>query len=69
MKQRSKWLVFILVAVAQFMVVLDVCVANVALPAMKQALHFSTNSLQWVITSYALAFGTFLDGDECLLSG
>jgi EmrB/QacA subfamily drug resistance transporter len=60
MKQRSKWLTFILVAVAQFMVILDVCVANVALPAMKHALHFSDNSLQWVITAYALAFGGFL---------
>ena len=60
MKQRSNWLIFTLVAVAQFMVILDVCITNVALPVMKQALAFSTSSLQWVITAYALAFGGFL---------
>jgi len=60
MKHQSKWLVFTLVAVAHFMVVLDVCIANVAAPVMKQALHFSTSSLQWVITAYALSFGGFL---------
>lgn len=60
MKERSKWLVFALVAVAQFMVVLDICITNVALPVMKPALHFSTNSLQWVIAAYALTFGGFL---------
>ncbi|HEX5456440.1 MAG TPA: MFS transporter [Candidatus Saccharimonadales bacterium] len=61
MKQPSRWLVFSLVAIAQFMVVLDVSITNVALPTIKQALHFSSNSsLQWVITAYALTFGGFL---------
>lgn len=60
MKQRSPWLIFLLVAVAQFMVVLDISITNVALPTIKQTLHFSTNSLQWVITAYALTFGGFL---------
>jgi len=60
MKQRSSWLIFSLVAVAQFMVVLDVSITNVALPAIKQALHFSADSLQWVIAAYALTFGGFL---------
>src|SRR5216683_320669 len=60
MKNKSPWLIFLLVAVAQFMVVLDISITNVALPTIKQTLHFSTNSLQWVITAYALTFGGFL---------
>src|SRR5579872_3721062 len=60
MKNRSPWLIFLLVAVAQFMVVLDISITNVALPTIKQTLHFSPNSLQWVITAYALTFGGFL---------
>src|SRR5687768_14604673 len=60
MKERSRWLVFGLMAVTQFMVVLDTVVANVALPIIKDALHFSDSSLQWVVTAYALAFGGFL---------
>lgn len=43
------------------MVVLDTAITNVALPSIKQSLHFETDStLQWVITAYALAFGGFL---------
>src|SRR5579871_2360963 len=60
MKTPSKWLIFILVAIAQFMVVLDTAITNVALPTIKTQLHFTTNSLQWVITAYALTFGGFL---------
>lgn len=60
MKKRSPWLIFFLVAVAQFMVVLDSSITNVALPAIKQTLHFDTASLQWVITAYTLTFGGFL---------
>jgi len=60
MKQRSPWLIFSLVAIAQFMVVLDISITNVALPTIKQTLHFSADSLQWVITAYALTFGGFL---------
>jgi EmrB/QacA subfamily drug resistance transporter len=59
MKQR-KWLILALLAVAQFMVVLDSAIVNVALPAMEKALHFDQASLQWVVTSYTLAFGGFL---------
>lgn len=47
-------------ALAQFMVVLDSSVVNVALPAIKHALHFDESALQWVITAYALTFGGFL---------
>jgi len=60
MKQRSPWLIFSLVAIAQFMVVLDISITNVALPTIKETLHFSTDSLQWVVTAYALTFGGFL---------
>jgi EmrB/QacA subfamily drug resistance transporter len=59
-KSRSPWLIFLLVTVAQFMVVLDSSITNVALPAIKAQLHFNDSSLQWVITAYALAFGGFL---------
>lgn len=58
---NSKWMIFLLVAVAQFMVVLDTSIVNVALPQIGTALHFaSESSLQWVVTAYALAFGGFL---------
>jgi EmrB/QacA subfamily drug resistance transporter len=60
MKTTSRWLIFILVAIAQFMVVLDVSITNVALPTIQHDLHFTTNALQWVITAYALSFGGFL---------
>jgi EmrB/QacA subfamily drug resistance transporter len=57
---RSKWFIFVLVAIAQFMVVLDVAITNVALPTIKQQLGFTDSSLQWVVTAYALTFGGFL---------
>jgi EmrB/QacA subfamily drug resistance transporter len=60
MKYRSPWLIFILVAIAQFMVVLDSAITNVALPTIKQQLHFTNTSLQWVVTAYVLTFGGFL---------
>lgn len=60
MNKPSKWLVFTLVAIAQFMVVLDTAITNVALPTIKQELHFTTSALQWVVTAYTLTFGGFL---------
>src|SRR3954452_21616642 len=57
---RSKWLILALVATAQFMVVLDATVVNVALPSIQSGLHFSQASLQWVVNGYALLFGGFL---------
>ncbi|HET9721686.1 MAG TPA: MFS transporter, partial [Candidatus Saccharimonadales bacterium] len=45
---------------AQFMVILDVTIVNVALPSMARALHFAPNNLQWVVTAYTLTFGGFL---------
>ena len=53
----SRWLVLAVTVAAQFMVILDVSVVNVALPAIKDDLHFSQEGLQWVITAYAILFG------------
>ena len=60
MNNRTRWIILGLLALAQFMVVLDTSVANVALPAIQKALHFDTSALQWIITAYALTFGGFL---------
>jgi EmrB/QacA subfamily drug resistance transporter len=57
---RRKWLALGLLCVVQFMVVLDVAIVNVALPAIQVDLGFSQGDLQWVISAYALVFGGFL---------
>ena len=57
---RKKWLALAVIVAAQFMVVLDVAIVNVALPSIKNDLHFSQESLQWVITAYSLLFGGVL---------
>ena len=49
---RKKWLALAVIVAAQFMVVLDVAIVNVALPSIKTDLNFSQESLQWVITAY-----------------
>ena len=56
----QRWLVLLVVAVAQLMVVLDATVVNIALPSAQHALGFSNNDRQWVVTCYALAFGSLL---------
>ena len=56
----SPWLVLALVCLAQFMVILDATIVNVALPTLQRDLHFSAGSLQWVINAYTLLFGGFL---------
>ena len=55
-----RWIALAVLVAAQFMVVLDVAIVNVALPSIKTDLHFTQSSLQWVITAYALMFGGFL---------
>ncbi len=55
-----KWLVLAVVCVAQFMVILDVSIVNVALPSIQRGLHFSEQNLLWVLNAYALMFGGFL---------
>jgi len=57
---RSRWAALALVVAAQFMVVLDLAIVNVALATIKSDLGFSQAGLQWVITSYAIVFGGFL---------
>jgi EmrB/QacA subfamily drug resistance transporter len=57
---ENKWAILALLAVAQFMVVLDIAIVNVALPSIARELEFAGNDLQWVITAYTLTFGGFL---------
>jgi EmrB/QacA subfamily drug resistance transporter len=59
-KEPSRWAVLALLGVAQLMVVLDATIVNIALPSAQTALHFSTDSRQWIITAYALSFGSLL---------
>jgi EmrB/QacA subfamily drug resistance transporter len=55
-----RWLVLIVVAIAQLMVVLDSTIVNIALPSAQRALGFPDSDRQWVVTAYALAFGSLL---------
>src|SRR5436309_3761234 len=59
-KDRRRWLALAVIVTAQFMVVLDVAIVNVALPSIRTDLNFSQESLQWVITAYAIMFGGVL---------
>src|ERR1044072_5473068 len=54
---RQRWSALALIVTAQFMVILDVAIVNVALPSIQTDLHFSATSLQWVISAYAIFFG------------
>jgi EmrB/QacA subfamily drug resistance transporter len=56
----NPWLVLVLVCMAQFMVVLDATVVNVALPSIQKDLDISDADLQWIVNAYALTFGGFL---------
>src|SRR6185437_4417813 len=58
--RRSPWSTLVVLAIAQFMVVLDVTIVIVALPHIQSDLKFGTNDLQWVISAYTLIFGGFL---------
>jgi EmrB/QacA subfamily drug resistance transporter len=55
-----RWLILAIIGIAQLMVVLDVTIVNIALPSAQQDLGFSDDDRQWVITAYALAFGSLL---------
>ena len=57
---RRKWFALGLLLGVQFMVVLDIAIVNVALPSIQTDLGFSRESLQWVVSAYALFFGGFL---------
>jgi EmrB/QacA subfamily drug resistance transporter len=56
----NRWLILAVIGIAQLMVVLDVTIVNIALPSAQQDLGFSDDDRQWVITAYALAFGSLL---------
>jgi EmrB/QacA subfamily drug resistance transporter len=58
--ETNRWFVLVLVCIAQFMVILDATIVNVALPSIQHGLHFTASSLQWIVNSYALVFGGFL---------
>jgi EmrB/QacA subfamily drug resistance transporter len=56
----NRWLVLVIACLAQFMVVLDNTIVNVALPSIQHGLRFSPANLQWVVNAYTLIFGGFL---------
>ena len=55
-----RWLILGVIGIAQLLVVLDVTIVNIALPSAQQDLGFSDDQRQWIITAYALAFGSLL---------
>jgi MFS family permease len=55
-----KWLALALLALAQFVVILDASIVNVALPSIGRDLQFSQENLSWVVNAYTLTFGGFL---------
>ncbi|HJX20824.1 MAG TPA: MFS transporter, partial [Steroidobacteraceae bacterium] len=59
-REPNRWAVLALLSIAQLMVVLDATIVTIAIPSAQNALHFSTESRQWIITAYALAFGSLL---------
>src|SRR5947207_1106862 len=56
----NRWVVLVLICLAQFMVVLDATIVNVALPSIQTDLHLSEGNLQWIVNAYTLFFGGFL---------
>ncbi|HSS04299.1 MAG TPA: MFS transporter [Solirubrobacterales bacterium] len=58
--REKRWLALILLCSAQFVVVLDASIVNVALPTIGKALNFSQENLPWVVNAYILTFGGFL---------
>src|ERR1700691_3722061 len=59
-RHAPDWLILCIACIAQFMVVLDVSIVNVALPRMGHDLHFTQSSAQWVVNAYVLTFAGFL---------
>ena len=55
-----RWTILAILAIAQLMVVLDATIVNIALPSAQRALHFPGSERQWIVTAYALAFGSLL---------
>ncbi|MCW3065203.1 MAG: transporter, partial [Solirubrobacterales bacterium] len=59
-EHSRRWVILGLLGLAQLMVVLDATIVNIALPSAQKALHFSDGNRQWIVTAYALAFGSLL---------
>src|SRR5882672_1920854 len=57
---KTSWLVLVVLALAQFMLIVDVSIVNIALPSIQSTFNMSAASLQWILTAYSLAFGGFL---------
>jgi len=57
---ERRWLILAVIAIAQLMVVLDATIVNIALPSAQEDLGFSNDARQWIVTGYALAFGSLL---------
>jgi EmrB/QacA subfamily drug resistance transporter len=57
---ERRWLILAVIAIAQLMIVLDLTIVNIALPSAQRDLGFSNDERQWIITAYALAFGSLL---------
>jgi MFS family permease len=58
--ESKRWQALALLCIAQFMVVLDASIVNIALPTIGEALDFSQDDLSWVVNAYVLTFGGFL---------
>jgi EmrB/QacA subfamily drug resistance transporter len=59
-RHYNPWIVLVIACMAQFMVILDATIVNVALPSIQRSLHFTPTELQWVVNAYTLVFGGFL---------
>src|SRR3977135_3443286 len=59
-REPNRWAVLALLSIAQLMVVLDATIVTIAIPSAQNALHFSIENRQWIVTAYALAFGSLL---------
>jgi EmrB/QacA subfamily drug resistance transporter len=59
-QHENRWLILLVIALAQLMVVLDATIVNIALPSAQEDLGFANDQRQWIVTAYALAFGSLL---------
>jgi EmrB/QacA subfamily drug resistance transporter len=59
-KQNVSWLILVVLALAQFMLIVDATIVNIALPSIQHTFNMTDANLQWIVTAYALTFGGFL---------
>jgi EmrB/QacA subfamily drug resistance transporter len=59
-EHSRRWWILAVVCVAQLMIILDATIVNIALPDAQRSLHFSVADRQWIVTAYALTFGSLL---------